>query len=110
VAVFSKRAKWLLGVLTALASLIGLTLYAMLFFSFLVVRGSKAESAVGAFSAGTFMAWVLCYALVAFYVIYALHAPRVSKAERGGWVAALLIVPEFAMPLFYYYYVWCDTE
>ncbi len=52
---------------------------------------------------GTMLLFLL---LLAFYVRQARRSPHVPNPRRGRWVALLVIGNMFAMPVFWYLYIW----
>jgi len=55
------------------------------------------------------MFWM--WALMAFYIVYLFKSPAVPKDQRVLWLVLLLFVNMFAMPVFWYLYVWgASTE
>jgi len=49
---------------------------------------------------------LLVLLLLAFYLRQARRSPHVPNPRRGLWVALLLIGNMFAMPVFWYLYIW----
>lgn len=54
------------------------------------------------------MFWL--WALLAFYVAYVFKSPAVPKDQKVLWVVILVFFNMFAMPLFWYLYIWRQHE
>jgi hypothetical protein len=49
---------------------------------------------------------VLVFLLMAFYIPHAFVSKRVPEAKRTRWVIALTLLNMWAMPVYWYLYIW----
>jgi hypothetical protein len=107
----SRSLKILIGVLTAWP-----VFYMLLFFAFVLTSmfwmRAFPESASGmpvgffvlmALHVGTMLSMI---ALTAFYIVYLFKTDRVTGDKKALWAVVLFLGNVFAMPVFFYLYVW----
>jgi len=49
---------------------------------------------------------LLSFALIAFYIYYLFKTERVEKDKKALWAVILFLGSFFAMPIFWYLYIW----
>jgi hypothetical protein len=84
-------------------------IFYFLFFIFHVVFVPVGTAPTGLFAGildlhMVFAIWTLL--LTAFYVVLVLRTESVPREKRGLWCAVLVLGSVFAMPFFWYLYIW----
>ncbi len=114
----SKRLKILLGILTALP-LPGYVLSFILpFLMFIPLTAQLGETSsseeppvwffvmfFGSFAA-QMLVWLLVLALIVFYIVHLFTTDRVRQDKKALWAVVLFLGNFFAMPVYFYFYVW----
>jgi hypothetical protein len=70
--------------------------------TFLAVPFSSGE----AFSTLAAVAVAAAWLASALYVVYVFRSPTVPREKRGLWVAVIVFGGLFALPFFWFWYVW----
>lgn len=52
----------------------------------------------------------LIFALLGFYVAYLFRTPRVPQDKKALWAVVLFLGNMFAMPVFWFLYIWRDAK
>ena len=84
------------------------------FFWMLPPPGSKAPGtgpflAFGLLFAAHFVTMFLTMALLLFYIVFLFKTDRVRQDKKALWAAVLFLGNMFAMPVFFYIYVWPEA-
>lgn len=101
---WSRRARLALGVLTFTAvGVFALTAFIMA----IAMVAVPDASTVGPYIPAQFvliLATVTLYMLMLFYISFVSQNPRVQS--RGAWVAAMVLMPWVALPMYWHAHVW----
>jgi energy-coupling factor transporter transmembrane protein EcfT len=53
---------------------------------------------------------LVSFGLIAFYIYYLFKTDRVEKDKKALWAVVLLLGSFFAMPVFWYLYIWREPQ
>jgi len=118
----SKRLKILLGVVTLSPLPAYLLSFLLPFLAFIPMiaqleEGSSSEEPpawffvmfFGSFAA-QMLVWLLVLALIIFYIVHLFTTDRVRQDKKALWAVVLFLGNFFAMPVYFYFYVWQDPD
>jgi hypothetical protein len=57
-----------------------------------------------------FAAVLYTLGLIGFYVVYLFRTDRVPTEKKALWAVVLLLANTFAMPVFWYFYIWRPAD
>ncbi len=63
----------------------------------------------GSFAA-QMLVWLLVLALIIFYIVHLFTTDRVRQDKKALWAVVLILGNFFAMPVYFYLYVWHDPS
>ena len=60
--------------------------------------------------AAQMLVWLLVVALIVFYIVHLFTTDRVRQDKKALWAVVLFLGNFFAMPVYFYLYVWQDPD